>query len=222
MEIIAHRGASKQHGDNTMLSYKQASLLAVEAIEMDVCITKDSVLVMAHNAVDKETGVEVHNRNYKEEELRLADVFAQFSGDTFTYLLDIKDQRTTSEICRCICELCIRFSCLERCVFGSFSETHLRDLCNFEKTTGYTLRKALITSNMHEDMFASKIKEFGLTHLVMYKYQVNEQLVSFCRSKGVRVYLYTCNTEGLQQYARSIGCDGIITDTPNHFRRTRI
>ncbi|CAM9364768.1 unnamed protein product [Pylaiella littoralis] len=222
MEIIAHRGASKQHGDNTMISYKQASLLAVEAIEMDVCITKDSVLVMAHNAVDKETGVEVHNRNYREEELRLADVFTQFSGDTFTYLLDIKDQRMTSAICSSLCELCIRFSCLERCVFGSFSDTHLRDLCNFERTTGYTLQKALITSNMHADMFASKIDGFGLTHLVMYKYQVNEQLVSFCHSKGVKVYLYTCNTEGLEQYARSIGCDGIITDTPNQFRRTRV
>jgi len=90
MKIIAHRGHSKQHGDNTLHSYKQACLLGVDAIEMDVCITRDNVLVMAHNAVDKSTGVALHCRNYATTDLQLADVFEQFSCDTFSYLLDIK------------------------------------------------------------------------------------------------------------------------------------
>ena len=222
MEIIAHRGDSKQHGDNTMLSYRQACLLAVDAIEMDVSITKDSIPVMAHNAVDKQTGVPVHCRTYVEADLRLADVFEQFSGDDFLYLLDIKDPRTCSDICRCIFELCLQFSCLERCVLGSFNELHLRDLCDIEKATGCAMKKAYITSNIHIDLFASRIGAFGLTHIVVYKYQVNRELVSFCHSKGVKVYVYTCNTDGLERYARSLGCDGIITDTPNQFRQERV
>lgn len=219
MEIIAHRGDSKQHGDNTMHSYKQACLLAVDAIEMDVCITKDNILIMAHNSVDKETGVAVHCRDCLGADLRLADVFEQFSGDTFMYLLDIKDPRVCSEICRYIHELCLQFLCLERCVLGSFSEFHLADLCKIENATGCTLKKAYITSNIHGDMFASRIDTFGLTHIVMYKYQLNEDVVSFCHSKGVKLYVYTCNTSGLEQYANCLGCDGIVTDTPNQFRR---
>lgn len=222
MEIIAHRGDSKQHGDNTILSYSKARLLAVDAIEMDVCITKDDVPVMAHNAVDKKTGVAIHCRNYSGDDLSLTEVFEQFSSDTFVYLLDIKDPRACSEICRCIYELCLQFSCLERCVLGSFNEFHLRDLCNIEKTTGCTLQKAYITSNVHEDMFASRIDAFGLTCIVLYKYQVNREVVSFCHSKGVKVYVYTCNTDGLERYARSLGCDGVVTDTPNQFRRLSV
>lgn len=222
MEIIAHRGDSKQYGDNTILSYRKACLLGVDAIEMDVCITKDNIPVMAHNSVDKETGVPIHCRNYSESDLRLADVFEQFSCDTFVYFLDIKDSRVCSEICRYIYELSLRFSCLERCVFGSFNEFHLHDACRIEKVAGCTLKKAYITSNTPEDMFASRIDAFGLTHIVMYKYQLNEELVSFCRSKGVKVYAYTCNTDGLERYVGSLGCQGIITDKPNQFRRVRL
>ncbi|CAN0390968.1 unnamed protein product, partial [Hapterophycus canaliculatus] len=187
MDIIAHRGDSKQHGDNTILSYSKACFLAVDAIEMDVCITKDDVPVMAHNAVGKKKGVAIPRRTYSEADLSLAEVLEQFSSDTFVYLLDIEDPRACSEIRRCIYELCLQFSCLERCVLGSFNEFHLRDLCSIQKTTGCTLKKAYITSNIHEDMFASRIGAFGLTCIVLYKYQVNREVVSFCHSKGVKV-----------------------------------
>lgn len=217
MEIVAHRGDSKEHGDNTLHSYRQASLLAVDAIEMDVCVTRDKVLVMAHNAVDKTTGVAVHCRDCTPDDLKLAEVFVEFSPCTFSYLLDIKDPRGSSEICRLIFNLCLEHSCLERCVFGSFNEAHLKNMCVIEKSNGCTLKKAYITSNLHEDMFASKIDAFGLTHIVMYKYQANREVVNFCSSNGVKVYLYTCNTDGLALYARSLGCHGIITDVPAKF-----
>jgi len=203
-------------------SYKQACLLGVDAIEMDVCITRDNVLVMAHNAVDKSTGVALHCRNYATTDLQLADVFEQFSCNTFSYLLDIKDPRVSSDICRRIYELCLKYSCLERCVFGSFNEFHLNDLCGIEKANSCTLKKAYITSNLHRDMFASTIEAFGLTHIVVYKYQVNRELVSFCRSKAVEVYVYTCNTYGLERYVGSLGCNGIITDTPDQFFRVSV
>lgn len=222
MEVIAHRGDSKQHGDNTLHSYKQASLLAVDAIEMDVALTRDNIPIMTHNTVDKRTGVSVYCRDYVVADMKLAQVFEEFSGDTFEYLLDIKDQRVSSGICRYIFELCLQFSCLERCILGSFNENHLRDLCSIEKESGYTIKKAFITSNSHVDMFASRIDTLGLTHIVIYKYQVNQELVSFCRSKAVKVYVYTCNTAGLEKYAGSLGCHGIITDTPNQFRHVRI
>ncbi len=232
MEIIAHRGHSKLYGDNTLRSFEQAYLIGVDAIEMDVCVTRDGVIVVTHDAVDKSTGVAVHDRDSRPADLRLADVFERFSfsfslvrpssagSPPFvrpSFLLDIKDARATSDVCDRIFRLCRQFSCLQRCVFGSFNESHLRDLCRIEKENGCALKKAYVTANHHADLFASRIDAFGLTHVVVYKFQISREMVSFCRSRGVKVFAYTCNTPGLERFAGSLGCHGIITDTPDMF-----
>lgn len=214
---MAHRGCSRLHGDNTMASYRNACYLGVDAIEMDVCITKDQVLVLNHNPVDKTTGVPINSRNVLGTDLRLDDVLREFKDERFECILDIKDARVYSGICRDIYELCIRYKCLDRCVIGSFSEFHLRDLCNIEKATGSTLKKAYITSNMKEDLFSSTIDTFQVTHLIIYKFQVTQGAVDRCHESGVQVYAYTCNTLGLHSYIASLGCDGIVTDVPGSF-----
>lgn len=218
MRIIAHRGDSKVHGDNNLESFSSARNLGVDGIEMDVCITRDGVFVMTHSSVDKTTGVPVYDRSYaKDKDLKLETVFREFSRETFEYVIDIKDSRVYSSICRDIFELCLKHGCLDRCVFGSFNEFHMRDLRNIEKATNIPLKKAYITPSLHEDLFSSTIEKFGITHMIMYKFQANQTVVNNCHSRGVNVWAYTCNTLGLHEYVESLGFDGIITDTPGSF-----
>lgn len=218
MRVIGHRGDPKAHGDNNMESFRSARDLGVFGIEMDVCITKDNILVINHNNIDKQTGVPLYDRNYSDDtDLKFEKALLEFKYDKFEFVIDIKDTRVYSTICRDIYELCVKHGCLERCVLGSFNEFHMRDLRNLEKATKTPLKKAYITANVHEDLFSSSIEAFGITHLVIYKFLVNQQVVTNCHEKGVQVYTYTCNTLGLHDHMDSLGCDGIITDVPGSF-----
>lgn len=217
MRVIGHRGDSKLHGDNNMESFRSAALLGIHGIEMDVAITKCDHLILNHNNVDKNTGVPINARNLLSTDLELETVLIEFKNDSFEFIIDIKDSRVYSNICRAIYELCLKQKCLDRCIFSSFCETHHRDLRNIEKVTGSKLKKAYITSNVHEDLFSSKIDTFNITHIVIYKFIVNQEVVDTCRQKDVKVYVYTCNTQGLWDYMNKLGCDGVITDVPGSF-----
>lgn len=50
MKIIAHRGASGLALENTLASFELATLLGVDAIELDIHITRDGKLVANHDA----------------------------------------------------------------------------------------------------------------------------------------------------------------------------
>ena len=76
MRIIAHRGGAGEYIENTMPAFDHAVSLGVDMLEIDVQITKDGVVVVAHdNQLLRATGVagaisetEYENlRNYKSD-----------------------------------------------------------------------------------------------------------------------------------------------------------
>lgn len=50
MEIIAHRGAPRQHAENSLPGFRQALAWGVAGIELDVWRTRDGVVVVHHDA----------------------------------------------------------------------------------------------------------------------------------------------------------------------------
>ncbi len=53
---IAHRGASGEYPENTLLAFEKAILQRADAIELDVWLTKDDQVVVIHDeTVDRTT-----------------------------------------------------------------------------------------------------------------------------------------------------------------------
>jgi glycerophosphoryl diester phosphodiesterase len=50
VKVFAHRGASGTHPENTAAAFNQALVLGVEAVEFDVRLSRDSRLVVIHDA----------------------------------------------------------------------------------------------------------------------------------------------------------------------------
>jgi len=48
-KIIAHRGASSQYPENTMIAYKQALKDGADAIELDIHLSRDKIPVVIHD-----------------------------------------------------------------------------------------------------------------------------------------------------------------------------
>jgi glycerophosphoryl diester phosphodiesterase len=47
--LYAHRGASAERPENTMISFERAAEIGVEALELDVHLTRDNVLIVTHD-----------------------------------------------------------------------------------------------------------------------------------------------------------------------------
>jgi glycerophosphoryl diester phosphodiesterase len=53
VEIIAHRGAPRQHAENTLPGFRRALTWGVDGIELDVWRTLDGVIVVHHDAASR-------------------------------------------------------------------------------------------------------------------------------------------------------------------------
>lgn len=178
MKIIAHRGASKKCEENTIGAFLWASRMRAHGIEFDIQITNDNVLIAKHDTYDKRTGILTYNSNYeKGKHTTLDDVFLTTKGKFETYIFDIKDVRPNSNIVFEIFLCVLRHKIdLERCIFTSFNEFHLRDICRIEKNYKIKIPKAYTTANMDIDMLESKKIKWGINYAVLYKFQINKDL----------------------------------------------
>ncbi|MEQ9408788.1 MAG: Xaa-Pro dipeptidyl-peptidase [Fuerstiella sp.] len=72
--LCGHRGASDSHPENTLAAFREAIMLGVQMIEFDVALTKDSQLVLMHDAtVDRTTDGKGRVSDLTLEELRQLD-----------------------------------------------------------------------------------------------------------------------------------------------------
>ena len=72
--ICAHRGAMESHPENTLAAFKEAIRLGAHMIEFDVQMTKDSQLVIMHDAsVDRTTNGTGFVRELTLEEIKTLD-----------------------------------------------------------------------------------------------------------------------------------------------------
>ena len=83
--VEGHRGYCAKYPENTIISYKAAMDLGVDAIEFDVWLTKDKVPVLLHDGNCKRTcGVDVHVRDLSLEEVKkLSAHYEEKFGDQY-------------------------------------------------------------------------------------------------------------------------------------------
>lgn len=80
--IIAHRGASAQAPEHTMVAYKKAVDQGADFIEIDLLLTKDGQLIAFHDrAVDRTTNGTGEVSDYTVKELKELDAGRWFSGE---------------------------------------------------------------------------------------------------------------------------------------------
>jgi glycerophosphoryl diester phosphodiesterase len=79
--VIAHGGAKLLFPENTMVAFNGALALAVDALEMDVCMTADEVLVTHHNlTIDATSDGQGELISYSYSDLLAFNFGAQFTA----------------------------------------------------------------------------------------------------------------------------------------------
>ena len=83
--VEGHRGYCARYPENTLISYRAAMELGVDAVEFDVWLTSDKVPVLMHDGNCHRTcGVNRHLRDMTYAEVKTLDAcYAEKFGDTF-------------------------------------------------------------------------------------------------------------------------------------------
>lgn len=214
---IGHRGAKAYEPENTILSFKRALELGVNAVELDVRRTKDGEIVVIHDAeVDRTTNGKglVSDLTLKEikelstekgEKIPTLDEALAFLDRKVKVLIEIKEVGIEEKVLEIVKSRGLE----DNVIIISFHEDSLKKV----REMNGVIKTGLIYVR-HKDPIKAALSLKAQYLLPMYKF-VYPSLVKRAHENGLKVIVWTINTpEEAREYAR-MGVDGIASDRPD-------
>lgn len=233
---IAHRGGGKLRPEATLPAFEHALSVGADVIEFDVHASSDGIVVVIHDdTVDRTTDGSGTVADMSFAELRMLDAGYEFTpdgGQTFPYrgmgiqiptldevleafpdqyyLIEIKQYEPS--IVPNVLAILEAHAVLDRVVLASFQQVTIDAVraANPELFTSMTLAEMV--------EFYGAIEQPGYQPPALFVQApwdvVDQPLVDFAHSLGLKVQPWTINTEPLMLDLIALGVDGIMTDDP--------
>lgn len=239
VNIIAHRGANRYAPQNTLPAFERALQLGVDGFETDVHLTKDGVPVICHNYTINETSNGIGSiASYNYEDLRKLDFGGyyapQFKGtkipslDEFLELvkqsdisvmnIELKGPRDKkTEFIPEIITAVKAHNLTDRLLISGFDTYILKAVKDCDKR----IRTGYLYGMPHCDNYANMMfpiahaKKIGAYALHPMSCFVNKAYVKAAHREGLKVNVWTVNSEDRIRFMINCGVDGIITDCPD-------
>jgi|AntRauTorcE11897_2_1112592.scaffolds.fasta_scaffold00612_13 glycerophosphoryl diester phosphodiesterase len=234
--IIAHRGASAYHPENTMSAFHAAYEMGAEMIELDVTLSKDGVPVVIHDeTLDRTTSGKGLVSDFTLEELRgldagswfseehageplptLEDVL-EFARDKISLNIEIKPEAVSNEVRGGIeekaWELVKKYEMEEYVLFSSFNYRAIDHL----KEINVDIKAALLYEKQQSAKSSPSqlIDEYSADAFNCSYKQFSRSWAKEAAEKGFPVFVYTVNSERRMKKMIRRGANGIFSDKPD-------
>jgi glycerophosphoryl diester phosphodiesterase len=231
---IAHRGFSGQFPENTLLAFQEALNLGVDAIELDVQLSKDGEIMVFHDEeLSRITKVKGQLRDYTSIELRALDASGTFRGKfgkqvipTLSEYLDLTANKNI-----------ITFLELKNGMFPYplLEEKVANCLKQFNRQQGTILFSANHPSvkyfgTLAEDVqllfpfdnwifgYGSYCHAHGINACMPYYRALTPEVVAEIKSFDISIYPWTVDEPDDFQKLLALGVDGILTNQPDRLK----
>ena len=232
MMIQAHRGASAYCPENTLEAFSKAIEQGADCIELDVHLSKDGEIVVAHDErlerVSNGTGyINDHtleelksmdfNRLFKDSPVcripALAEVFSLVKPLALTVNIELKTtERLYPGLCEKLIGLVEEFAIGERILYSSFNHYSLREIKQLNPRAKIGL---LYQLGMVDPWVYANYAEADAIHPHYHVIAALPETVKLCHENGVMVNVWTVDeSEAIKMMLKS-GVDGIITNRPD-------
>jgi glycerophosphoryl diester phosphodiesterase len=235
--IIGHRGAAAEFPENTLAAFDYAVSLGVDAIEFDLRLTRDGVLVVIHDpSLERTTNAAGWVADLTASELAAADAGACFSPDGRTFpfagaglriprfeemlerypntplIIELKVAETAPETLRLI----RRHGAEDRVLVDSMDHRALKLFRGSRVAVGAA--KWDVISLMWRSAMGMTPRALPYSALcVPERYVINvpvDRLAKAAASRGVPTHVWTVNDREDARRLWSSGVIGIISDDP--------
>ncbi|SEH59860.1 glycerophosphoryl diester phosphodiesterase [Rheinheimera pacifica] len=226
MQIIAHRGASGEYPENTLLAIEQAITQGADAIEIDVFAVQGELIVIHDHHLARTTNGTGSIYQYSIEQLMQLDAgrgeriptlrqVLQLLQNTRLWLnIELKGENTVAPLLALLdkAKQELQFDS-QRLLISSFNHHLLAAL----KLAQPELKLGALTASLPLDYaaFAQQLQAHSVNCDVSF---INQAFVDDAKARGLKVYVYTVDQADdlsrLQQY----GVDGIFSNYPARSR----
>ncbi len=223
--VIAHRGASKVHHENTLEAFEEAIRMGADAVEFDVRRTKDGVLVVHHNVLGPRSRRRVNNLTYEQlsaeynarkihlctldEALRLCE--GRISLD-----VELKEGGYQEEVLSQV----ERYYDLNHVAFTSFQDETISELRRLRPNAitglliGLHIPARLLTKS-HHLLSLKRVRQSGADFVAPNWKLARLGLVKRMREAGYPSVVWTVDNITTVRKLAEFGVAGIITNRPH-------
>jgi glycerophosphoryl diester phosphodiesterase len=214
--LYAHRGASAELPENTLLAFARAAELGAFGIELDVHLSRDKVPVVIHDdSVDRTTNGAGAISDLNLAELKQLDAGVGALIPTLAEVLDLVGNRLHVDIevkAAAAADEVIREAAARpalRFAISSFDHDVLRhvrrrasDIEVWPLTVGAT------------DETLDAADELNAPYIAINDLFVNAEIAEYVRARGRECWVWTVNDPARAETLNAIGVAGICTDDP--------
>lgn len=237
-KIWGHRGASGYAPENTLPSYELAAKMGADGIELDVQKTKDGQLVVCHDeTIDRTSDHTGLVRDYTLDELKAMNFsrthpeYGDVKIPTLREVLDYVKNSTSMTVNIELKTGIIFYENIEEETVKMVHDLSMQERVIYSSFNHYSVRKIQQTDPeaevglLYEDEFIDVPKyghEMGVTALHPWEYcmQVPDYLAE-CRKYGLKLHVWTVNSEESMRNLCMEGVDAIITNFPDRALKVR-
>jgi glycerophosphoryl diester phosphodiesterase len=238
-QAIAHRGFKAEHPENTMASFKGAVNVGAHAIETDIHLTKDGVVVLSHDLDlkrcfgSKEKIIECDwdhlstFRTLKEPHVpmpRLQDLLEYVSQPDLQHIwlfLDIKLDNNADDVMRLIAKTLADVhpgdrSWNDRIILGIWAAKYLA-LCD-KYLPGFPVAHIGFSTIYARQFLKVPNVSFSILQRSLFG-PFGSRFMRDVRKANRELYAWTVNDTNLMKWCCQHGLAGVITDDPKRFKK---
>ncbi|MEV0965016.1 MULTISPECIES: glycerophosphodiester phosphodiesterase family protein [unclassified Streptomyces] len=217
---IGHRGVMGVEPENTLRSFVRAERAGMDAIELDLHLSKDGALVVMHDAdVDRTTDGTGPIAEKTLAELRELDAGQGERIPVFEEVLDavglpLQVEIKDAAVARVLADVMVKRELVDRIEVTSFQDDAVREI----NTLVPGVRTALVASRWGSDI-VERAQAVGAPALALNIRRLTLETVEHAHDEGLRVIGWVVNTQDHLRLVRALELDGATTDFPE-IRRT--
>ncbi|MFE2941084.1 glycerophosphodiester phosphodiesterase [Streptomyces sp. NPDC059255] len=219
-QIIGHRGVMGVEPENTLRSFTHAERAGMDAIELDLHLSKDGALVVMHDTeVDRTTDGTGAIAERTLAELRELDAGDGERVPVFEEVLDAVRSPLQAEIkdvaaARALARVMRERDLVERVEVSSFHDEAVAEIAALVPG----VRTVLIASRWGADV-VDRATAVGAASLALNLRRLTLEVVEHAHERGLGVIGWVVNTQEQLRLARAFELNAVTTDRPE-IRRT--
>ncbi|QXE38216.1 glycerophosphodiester phosphodiesterase [Streptomyces sp. GMY02] len=219
-QTIGHRGVMGVEPENTLRSFVRAERAGMDAIELDLHLSKDGALVVMHDTeVDRTTDGTGAIADRTLAELRELDAGDGQRVPVFEEVLDAVRSPLQAEIkdvaaARALAGVIRRRGLAGRVEVSSFHDGAVAEIAALVPG----VRTVLIASRWGSDV-VERARAVGAASLALNIRRMTLEVVERAHAEGLRVIGWVVNSQSQLRLARAFELDAVTTDFPE-IRRT--
>lgn len=227
MLIFAHRGASGEAPENTLLAFREAIKQGVDAIELDVQLLRTGELAVIHDeTVNRTTDGTGDVAGYNLDDIKKLDAgdgqkipllheVIDLADKSVAVNIELKGAKTAKPVAAEISKYLNNHGWNEEQFL--VSSVSKKELKLFKKLMPNIKIGTIISRKTYLTTLPNAIR-LNADFVVLELNHIYERQIKKAHRKGIKVYIFTINTKKELEKVKQLGIDGIFTDNPGRFR----